>query len=70
MQKQLLRFLYASITITIILGFVFPNKHAHFWWQKIPFYDAVFGFIGCIIIIIFAKWLGNKWLLRDEDYYD
>ena len=58
------------IALVCILGFLFPNKHPHFWWQKIPVFDAIFGFIGCIIIIFFSKWLGHRWLMKDENYYD
>jgi len=70
MLKKLRFILYGAIAITGVLGFVFPYKHPHFWWQKIPVFDAIFGFIGCIIIIIFSKWLGHRWLMKDEHYYD
>jgi hypothetical protein len=70
MVRKLQSFLYLSIGITCALGFVFPNRHPHFWWQKIPIYDAVFGFVGCVLIITFANWLGHRWLMRDEAYYD
>jgi len=62
--------LYIGIGVTCALGFAFPNPHPHFWWQKIPLFDAVFGFIGCIAIIFFAKWIGWHWLTRDKNYYD
>ena len=70
MCRTLRRILYAVIAITCVLGFAFPNKHPHFLWQKIPIYDAIFGFVGAIIIIFFSKWLGHKWLMKGEDYYD
>lgn len=61
---------FGGIALTCLLGFVFPNAHAHFWWQKIPIFDAVFGFIGCIAIIVISKALGHGWLQKKEDYYD
>jgi hypothetical protein len=70
MGRKLRRWLYSGILIVCLLGFVFPNRHPHFWWQKIPVYDAVFGFVGCIAIILFSKWLGHAWLMKDKDYYD
>ena len=70
MDRKLRRWLYIGIFMVCLLGFVFPNKHPHFWWQKIPVYDAIFGFIGCIAIILFSKWLGHAWLMKDEDFYD
>jgi len=68
--KRFRLFLYVGIAAVGVLGLIFPNKHPHFGWQKIPFYDAVFGFAGSIAIIIFSKWLGHKWLMKDPDYYD
>jgi hypothetical protein len=70
MEKRFRPLLFAGIGLTCVLGFVFPNRHPHFWWQKIPIYDALFGLAGSIVIIYFAKWLGHRFLMRDEDYYD
>ena len=70
MDRKLRRWLYSGIAAICLLGVVFPNKHPHFWWQKIPVYDALFGFIGTVAIILFSKWLGHAWLMKDEDYYD
>jgi hypothetical protein len=68
--KKLRLSLYIGIVLVCLFGFIFPNRHPHFWWQKIPVFDAVFGFAGCIVIILFAKTLGHFWLTRNEDYYD
>lgn len=70
MEKRLRTVMIAGIMLTCILGFLFPNKHPHFWWQKIPIFDVLFGFAGCIVIIFFSKWIGHRWLMKDEDYYD
>ena len=55
MVKKLKTILYISIAATCILGFLFPNEHPHFWWQKIPVFDAVFGFVGCVVIILYPN---------------
>ena len=70
MEKRLRTVMIVGIMLTCILGFLFPNKHPHFWWQKIPVYDALFGFAGCIMIIFFSKWIGHRWIMKDKDYYD
>lgn len=62
--------LYIFIILTCLAGFVFPNSHPHFWWQKIPVFDAVFAFLGSIVLILLAKKIGLRWLIRSEDYYD
>ncbi len=58
----------------LILAFVviadFPiERHPEFVWQ-VPGFAAVYGFLSCIFIIVFSKWIGHRWLMREEDYYD
>jgi len=70
MMKKLRRFLIIVIIIVSVLGFFFPYPQPHFWWQKIPIFDSIFGFIGCIVIILASKWIGHTWLMKQEDFYD
>jgi hypothetical protein len=42
----------------------------YFFWEVLPFFSALYGFIGCIVIIIGSKALGRFWLQKDEDYYE
>ena len=70
MTKNLRLLLYVGIGIPCVLGFLFPYPHPHFWWQKIPIFDALFGFGGCVLIIMVSKGLGHRWLMKDEGYYD
>jgi hypothetical protein len=63
--------LLASIVIVCLLGFlVYPGHESHYFWERIPVFEAVFGFVGCIVLIIVAKILGRFFLERREDYYD
>ena len=39
-------------------------------WSHIAGFFALFGFVGCLIIIIGSKFIGHYWLQRKEDYYD
>lgn len=68
--KKLRLALFLCIALISLLGFIFPNRHPHFWWQKVPVFDALFGFVGAGAIVLFAKTLGRFWLTRDENYYD
>lgn len=38
--------------------------------RDLPGFDAVYGFAGCVAIIVVSKWLGKRWLQRTEDYYE
>jgi len=70
LKTNLQRLLLAAIVAVFFLGLAFPNPHPHFWWQKLPVFDMFFGFFGAILIIVFAKWLGHNWLLKDQSFYD
>jgi hypothetical protein len=61
----------AGITVASIILQLFgpPNEHPHAW-DVIPAFAAMFGFVGCILIIIISKALGKRWLQKREDYYD
>ena len=45
-------------------------KHAHFWFEQIPAWGSIYGLFSCIVIIVVSKFIGKKWLMRQEDYYD
>ena len=46
------------------------GHHVSHWWTGIPGFFIYFGFLGCILLIVFAKGLGRMLLTKDEDYYD
>lgn len=57
----------ASIAAEI---FTHDAGHAAFPWHAVPGFDLVYGFVGCIAIIVLSKALGKAWLQRDEDYWE
>ncbi|TSA47138.1 MAG: hypothetical protein D4R56_02650 [Deltaproteobacteria bacterium] len=71
MNKLRWALLVVSAVISLAAGFATPHDAAHEeWWNRIPAFFALFGFIGCIVIIFFAKSLGELFLRKREDYYD
>ena len=66
--KRVLYFLYASCTILFLLDFVIHRHVVHSWENLWGFYP-VYGFAGCIILVVVAKWM-RTFLMRSEDYYD
>jgi len=48
---------------------VLVHPQVHFSWQSVPFFSALYGFVGCIMIILGSKALGHYWLQKEEDYY-
>ena len=61
--------LIISIGLSMLIGLFFRPEHPHFFWEKIPIFDAVFGFFGCILIVLGSKALGHHGIQKDEDYY-
>lgn len=65
--------LYVSLILSIIAGILinlYIPHEVHFFWEKLPIFSAVFGFLGCIIIIFVSKAIGKIWLQKEEDYYE
>lgn len=71
MNKLRWALLAIAAIVSLWGGFATPHDPAHYaWWNRIPAFFALFGFIGCILIIFFAKSLGKLFLRKGEDYYD
>lgn len=46
------------------------HAHTYFGIEGIPGFYAIFGAFSCWIIIVFSKYIGKKWIQKEEDYYD
>lgn len=55
------------LALTVLAEFVFPHK-GHFGIDEWFGFGAVYGFLSCLAMVVFAKVLGFV-LKRDEDYY-
>ena len=62
--------LFALILVISVAAEFFLDLHPESWWQHIPAFFAVFGFVGCVLITVVAKAIGIIWLQKREDYYD
>lgn len=66
--KWILRILYGSCIILFALDFVVHRHTLHSWENLWGFY-AIYGFVGCVILVLIAKWM-RLFLMRSKDYYD
>jgi len=63
--------LVVSVLVEVLIRFFhLADTHAAFLWQEVPGFSAIYGFIGCILIIVVSKALGHHWLQKEEDYYE
>ena len=67
-RKTLWRILIFMLAVTVIADFL-VERHPEFAWI-FPGFAALYGFVSCVFIIVFSKWIGHKWLMKDEDYWD
>ena len=58
-----------SLIFFLVLSFFTPTDEVHFFWEKLPIFNVLFGFVGCIVIIVGSKVLGRLFIQKDEDYY-
>jgi hypothetical protein len=66
--RRVLYVLYCCCALLFILDFVIQRHLVHPWERLVGFY-AVYGFVGCVVLVLIAKWM-RTFLMRDEDYYD
>lgn len=45
------------------------HRHMVHPFEKIPAFYAIYGFVGCVVLVLVATEL-RKVLMRDEDYYN
>ena len=68
--KTVKKLAYGILVLLIAADFIIPRHEIHFFGDKIPGFWSLFGLVSCVLIIVVSKWLGQYWLVRDEDYYD
>jgi vancomycin permeability regulator SanA len=72
--KTVVRICFGLLALLILLDAVLVNKEpAHAKIEQIehlPAFWSVFGFLGCVAIVIGSKWFGHAGIMTREDYYD
>jgi len=59
----------AALVASVAANFLLPLKEPKHLWE-IPAFFAVYGFLGCVALILIAKSLGKRLLQRPLHYYD
>ena len=57
------------ILFLTVLFELFIKLHPHFKVESIFAFHAIYGFLACVAMIVFAKLLGYL-IKRKDDYYD
>lgn len=73
MKKWLIAVIAAIFIVTLALSIIASGGHHEAgvaWWHHVPGFYIILGFVGCIVFILVAKWLGNNFLQYDDQYYE
>ncbi|MCG9731473.1 hypothetical protein L1D44_16900 [Shewanella sp. Isolate13] len=66
--NRILYLLYTCCTLLVVLDFVI-HRHVYHSWENLPLFYPIYGFVGCVILVLVARWM-RTFLMRSEDYYD
>lgn len=66
--QKMLKVFYILCGLLVIADFILYRKVYHSW-ENIPAFYAIYGFVGCVLLVVVAKWM-RTFLMREEDYYD
>ena len=56
-MKRTLFIIFIALIAVILVDFLWRESRGHFVWYSVPGFFALFGLIGCVAIVLFAKWL-------------
>lgn len=60
-----------DIVVHIYSGYFYPsNWKDHFFGDKIWAFWSLFGFICCVLMVLFVKGLAGAFLSKKENFYD
>lgn len=71
-KKSSIRKLWIGGIVILLLTIameIFMHRHAYFSIADWFSFHAVYGFFGCVAMVLFAKFLGF-FIKRSEDYYN
>ncbi|MFQ5898353.1 MAG: hypothetical protein ACE5JN_08915 [Candidatus Methylomirabilia bacterium] len=59
--------LWIAFVLAAVLEIFFATPEAALpWWHRTPAFHAVYGVVGCVLIVVVSKALGKFWLQRPE----
>lgn len=62
--------LLGVLVVVDAIPWLVHKEHAHTAAERFPGFWAVFGFLGCVVLILASKAFGHAGIMKREDYYD
>lgn len=66
--SKILKVFYVICVLLVVADFI-VHRHIYHDWENIPAFYSIYGFVGCVILVLVAKAI-RKVLMKKEDYYD
>jgi hypothetical protein len=60
--------LAAVVAIGTVVAELVAGPYGYFHWHFIPAFDLLFGFVGCVAIVLLSKAAGKHFIQRPEGY--
>ena len=67
--KRFIGTFYIVLIVLVVIDFFIP-KHPHFPCEEYPSFYGAFGFVGCVGLVLVAKYILRPVVKRKENYYD
>ena len=58
------------LAVLVVFDVFLSREDAHYIIDKIYAYWAIFGTVGCFLLIKFCKGIAHMFLSKNEDYYE
>ena len=68
-MKKVLTISGILLVLATFIELIFAHPHGTYWWHNLVAFDIVFGFFGCLLLMVAAKGLGKLFLQQREDFY-
>jgi len=68
-KKKVLIICGVILALSVLIEVLFVHHHVEYWWQGLIGFDIIYGFVGCVAIIVISKKLGKLFIQRKDDYY-
>ncbi|MEM9281203.1 MAG: hypothetical protein AAGA96_05205 [Verrucomicrobiota bacterium] len=72
--RKVLFGLFGACGLLVLIDVVFWitgfDKHPYLKWEQWPGFQAIYGFVACVLLVLVAKYVLRPLVMRAEDYYE
>lgn len=68
--KTLRNVMIVYLGVLVVFDLTLPREHAHYLIDRIYSWWAMFGTVGCFLLIKFSKGIAHLFLSKNENYYE